>query len=89
MCFMTVGGVIQDDKTVCKDICKFSTDDKQFEPWLNLHDVYKEIGPKMGFQATVIGKCAIIHICGRLIFIAGVCHSQLNDDFKGKKNVCL
>ena len=73
MCFMTVGGVIQDDKTVCKDICKFSTDDKQFEPWLNLHDVYKEIGPKMGFQATVIGKC----------------HSQLNDDFKGQQNVCL
>lgn len=56
MGILTVGGTQEDGTTLCTDICIFDKEEKKFIPFKDLRNIYKEVGNKMGFQATVVGE---------------------------------
>ncbi|XP_053404287.1 kelch-like protein 30 [Mercenaria mercenaria] len=55
---LTFGGYIVEKgcEQPSTDICKFDDSEKTFKPFHKLKDIYPEVGPKMGYQVTVIGK---------------------------------
>lgn len=55
---VTVGGYVVHEGTErpCTDICRFDDAEETFKPFLNLRDVFPEVGNKMGYQVTVVGK---------------------------------
>lgn len=55
MMFLTVGGIktdfqCADADSPVTDICRFDPEEKCFKPFRSLHDIYPEVGNKMGYS---------------------------------------
>ena len=59
--FLTVGGILPGrqcaelDEPV-SDICRFDEDKKCFKEYRSLHEIYKELGDKMGYSICTFGE---------------------------------
>ena len=61
MMFLTVGGIktdfqCADADSPVTDICRFDPEEKCFKPFRSLHDIYPEVGNKMGYSICTFGK---------------------------------